>query len=359
LPRALPRAMRDKKIRQALQWAQLESLHDARAKTLSGGEKQRVALARAWLRQARVLLLDEPIANMDGESQARTVALLQRLKDAGAALLIASHNTDAFCRLVERHLVLACGKLHAVDGDADGAGDGDGDGGLSRHPRSPRLKHCGGDESGGGDGAGAGGDGAGKGDGAGNITAVVLAGGRATRMGGVDKGLVVFRGRPLAAGIGAALAMQTAVAEVVINANRNIAKYRGLGYRVVEDRLPDHQGPLAGMHAALLSATGPWLLTIPCDGPFVAGDYAQRMHAAAIDAGAKLAVAHDGARMQPVYSLIHRDLSDDLEQFLQSGQRKIDKWHARHAFATVDFSATPEMFTNINTAEELAELESD
>jgi len=342
LPRALPRAMRDKKIRQALQWAQLESLHDARAKTLSGGEKQRVALARAWLRQARALLLDEPIANMDSESQSRTVALLQRLKDAGAALLIASHNTDAFCRLVERRLVLAGGKLHAVDG------------GLSRHPRS--LLSGGGDGAG-GDGAGAGGDGAGKGDGTGNITAVVLAGGRATRMGGVDKGLVVLRGRPLAAGIGAALAMQSTVAEVVINANRNIAKYRRLGYRVIEDRLPDHQGPLAGMHAALLAAAQPWLLTIPCDGPFVAGDYAQRMHAAAIDAGAKLAVAHDGARMQPVYSLIHRDLSDDLEQFLQSGQRKIDKWHARHAFATVDFSATPEMFTNINTEERLAELE--
>lgn len=114
LPRAMPRPLRDKKIRQALEWAQLEKLQDARAKTLSGGEKQRVALARAWLRQAQILLLDEPIANMDGESQARTVALLRRLKNARVALMIASHNADAFCQLIDRRLVLDGGKLHAV-----------------------------------------------------------------------------------------------------------------------------------------------------------------------------------------------------------------------------------------------------
>lgn len=191
-----------------------------------------------------------------------------------------------------------------------------------------------------------------------NITAVVLAGGRATRMGGVDKGLVLFRGRPLAARIGELLAAQTAVAEVVINANRNRAQYRRLGYRVIEDRLPGHQGPLAGMHAALVVAAQPWLLTIPCDGPFVAAHYAARMRDAAGAAGAQLAVAHDGARAQPVYCLIHRDLAADLEQFLQSDERKIDRWHARHDVVTVDFSDAPGMFTNINTAEELAELES-
>lgn len=111
LPRAMPRLRRDKKIRQALEWAQLEKLQDARAKTLSGGEKQRVALARAWLRQSRILLLDEPIANMDGESQARTVALLRRLKNARVALMVASHNADAFCQLIDRRLMLEGGKL--------------------------------------------------------------------------------------------------------------------------------------------------------------------------------------------------------------------------------------------------------
>lgn len=191
-----------------------------------------------------------------------------------------------------------------------------------------------------------------------DITAAVLAGGRATRMGGIDKGLMPFRGRPLAARIGAQLAAQAAVAEVVINANRNLDAYRQLGYPLIEDRLPGHQGPLAGMHAALLAAAQPWLLTAPCDGPFIAADYAAKMRAAAADAGAPLAVAHDGVRAQPVYALLHRDLAADLADFLRGDERKIDKWLARHAFVTVDFSSSPEMFTNINTAAQLAELES-
>ena len=111
LPRTLPKAQRDKKIRQALEWAQLEALQDARAKTLSGGEKQRVSLARAWLRQSRILLLDEPVANMDRESQARTVSLLRRLKNARTALMIASHNHAVFYQLIDRCLILERGKL--------------------------------------------------------------------------------------------------------------------------------------------------------------------------------------------------------------------------------------------------------
>lgn len=111
LPRALTTAQRGRKIRQALEWAQLEALGEARAKTLSGGEKQRVSLARAWLRQARILLLDEPIANMDHESQARTVSLLRRLKNARAALMLASHNHEVFYQLIDRRVTLEHGKL--------------------------------------------------------------------------------------------------------------------------------------------------------------------------------------------------------------------------------------------------------
>ncbi len=187
------------------------------------------------------------------------------------------------------------------------------------------------------------------------LSAVVLAGGRATRMGGADKGLICFQGTPLAAQICAALEPQ--VAELMINANRNLERYRKLGHKVVEDQLADHQGPLAGMHAALLEAGHPWLLTIPCDGPFVCNDYAARMFDAAKNQTARLAVAHDGQRAQPVYSLIHRDLAGSLINFLQSGERKIDRWHAQHAFATVDFSDAQSMFVNVNTPQQLAELE--
>ena len=115
LPRILPKPQRDKKIRQALEWAQLDHLVGAQAKTLSGGEKQRVALARAWLRQSKVLLLDEPIANMDRESQARTVSLLNLLKNARIALMIASHNHEVFNELIDRRLVIERGKLSQPD----------------------------------------------------------------------------------------------------------------------------------------------------------------------------------------------------------------------------------------------------
>ena len=111
LPRTMPRVQRNRKIGQALEWAQLDELKHARAKTLSGGEKQRVSLARAWLRRARILLLDEPIANMDRESQARTVALLKRLKNARAALMISSHNHEIFNELIDHRLILDRGKL--------------------------------------------------------------------------------------------------------------------------------------------------------------------------------------------------------------------------------------------------------
>ncbi|MGR3914960.1 MAG: molybdenum cofactor guanylyltransferase [Gammaproteobacteria bacterium] len=189
----------------------------------------------------------------------------------------------------------------------------------------------------------------------GNISAVVLAGGRAMRMGGDDKGLRSFHGRPLVARICAEIAPQ--VSEVLINANRNQAAYRAFGCAVVEDRLRGHLGPLAGMHAALLAAAHPWLLTLPCDSPFIRPDYAARMSAAARAQNTRLAVAHDGARAQPVYSLIHRDLAAGLEQFLRDGGRKIDKWHAEQPCAVVEFAGEQRMFINANTPQEWAEME--
>ncbi|MGR3983954.1 MAG: molybdenum cofactor guanylyltransferase [Gammaproteobacteria bacterium] len=187
------------------------------------------------------------------------------------------------------------------------------------------------------------------------LSAVVLAGGRAMRMGGIDKGLRDFRGRPLVARICAEIAPQ--VAEVLINANSNHAAYRAFGCAVIADQLRGRLGPLAGMHAALLAAAHPWLLTLPCDSAFVRPDYAARMLAAARAQNTQLAVAHDGARMQPVFSLLHRDLAAGLGEFLRAGGRKIDKWHAGHACAAADFAGELRMFINANTPQEWAEME--
>ena len=112
LPRGMDKTERRRRVTEALTWAQLNDIKNAAAKTLSGGEKQRVSLARAWLRQARFLLLDEPIANMDAEARTRTVALLQRLKSAGVALVIASHNAEVFNELIDHRLTLDNAKLN-------------------------------------------------------------------------------------------------------------------------------------------------------------------------------------------------------------------------------------------------------
>jgi len=187
------------------------------------------------------------------------------------------------------------------------------------------------------------------------VTGVILAGGLARRMGGQDKGLIDLGSRPMAAHILDAIAPQ--VSAVLINANRNLKRYRELGVPVVSDRLEGFQGPLSGMASALRAARTEWILTLPCDSPFVPPDFAIRMSHAREDAAADLAVASDGERLQPVFALLSRALLPSLEGFLTEGERKIDRWFARHRMATVSFADRPDAFINVNTPEERAAVE--
>ena len=187
------------------------------------------------------------------------------------------------------------------------------------------------------------------------VTGLVLAGGRARRMAGRDKGLVELAGRPMVYWVAQRLLPQTA--SVLISANRNIDRYADLGFEVIRDVDNSFLGPLAGISAGLAQTATPWLVTVPCDSPLLAGDLVVRLLAAAPEKGSGIAVAHDGNRLQPVFSLIHRDLALDLVDFLNSGGRKIDLWLDRHVWARVDFSDHPDMFLNITTPEELLELE--
>jgi len=187
------------------------------------------------------------------------------------------------------------------------------------------------------------------------ITAVVLAGGRASRMGGVDKGLVPVRGRPMIAYVLEALDSQ--VGKMLINANRNTERYADFGYQVVSDTLEGFQGPLAGVAAGLAAATTHYVVTAPCDSPLVGDDLVTRLATALTDQQADVAVAHDGERDHPVFLLLRRDLRADLEAFLRSGGRKIDLWFARHRVTRADFSDRPEAFANINSADERLALE--
>jgi molybdopterin-guanine dinucleotide biosynthesis protein A len=187
------------------------------------------------------------------------------------------------------------------------------------------------------------------------ITGLVLAGGRALRMGGMDKGLVSLAGRPMVEWVLDALSGQ--VDELIINANRNKDAYGAMGYEVVADRSGDFQGPLAGMASGMEAAHGKWLLTAPCDSPLLPASLAERLSRACGD-GADIAVAHDGQRLQPVFAMIRCDLLGSLQQYLDGGGRKIDRWYAGHSMQAVDFSDCPETFMNINEPADREQLES-
>ncbi len=187
------------------------------------------------------------------------------------------------------------------------------------------------------------------------ITAVILAGGRGRRMGGVDKGLVEFNGRPLIQHVIEAITPQ--VHTLMINANRNLVRYQTFGYPVIADSLNDYQGPLAGFLAAMEMARTPYIVTVPCDGPLLAADLVERLVQARERDSAEIAVAHDGQRMQPVYALIPVSLKQSLQHYLDGGDRKIDLWYALHRVALADFSDLPATFVNINTEEERDRLQ--
>ncbi len=168
-----------------------------------------------------------------------------------------------------------------------------------------------------------------------DVTGVVLAGGRAQRMGGEDKGLVELADKPMISYVLERLNAQVGV--VLINANRNIERYRQLGWPVISDTMTGYLGPLAGMSVAMQAADTKYIITAPCDSPFLPNDYVQRMFDQLNDDDADLAVATDGDRWQPVFSLIDMRLHGSLSAYLESGERKIDSWFRQHTVAEVSF----------------------
>lgn len=187
------------------------------------------------------------------------------------------------------------------------------------------------------------------------VTVAILAGGQGRRFGGQDKGLVNVSGRPLIEHILQQVTQETA--QVVINANRNLERYRGYGYPVIEDTLPDYQGPLAGFASVMTRTQTEFILTLPCDAPVIPPDFLNRMLARQQQTQADIVVASDGTRLQPVHALIANRLLPGLLAFLSQGERKIDRWYAQHTMATVDFSDTPEVFHNLNTEQQKEQLE--
>ena len=195
-----------------------------------------------------------------------------------------------------------------------------------------------------------------------DITAVILAGGKGRRLGGQDKGLVNYKGRPLIEHILHIIKPQAQ--SIVINANRNLERYAAYGFPVINDDLTNFQGPLAGFISAMKTVSTTHILTLPCDGPKIPPDYSQRLLSALETQHEEtinntIVVAHDGERMQPVHALIPTGLAASLEAFLEKGDRKIDLWYAQHPVVLADFSDIPDVFQNINTEEQRRKLEQD
>lgn len=184
-----------------------------------------------------------------------------------------------------------------------------------------------------------------------SVTGVLLAGGQARRMGGIDKGLANYRQQPL---ISYALTiLKPQVDALLINANRNTESYQAFGYPVIADCLEHFCGPLAGMLSAMQAVETDYILTVPCDSPSISPQLRQRLMESLILEQADIAVAHDGERLQPVFSLISCRLKDELSTYLAEGGRKIDMWFERYKLAVVDFSDQQDSFINFNHLEDL------
>lgn len=189
-----------------------------------------------------------------------------------------------------------------------------------------------------------------------NTTGLILAGGRAQRMNGKDKGLIQLNGHAMVEYVITRLRPQ--VGELIINANRNLKSYQAFGCPIVSDHLSDFQGPLAGFLSGMQSTKREYIVTAPCDGPLLSHNYVSRLHKQLAASQSKICVAHDGHRLQPVYALIDTTLMSSLTAFLASGDRKIDLWYQQEHYCNADFSDCRQIFTNINTPEELAQVSS-
>jgi molybdopterin-guanine dinucleotide biosynthesis protein A len=187
------------------------------------------------------------------------------------------------------------------------------------------------------------------------ITGLILAGGQGSRLGGIDKGLQRVAGQPLAQLALQRLAPQ--VGRLMISANRHIDDYRRLGAPVWPDAPSDsgYEGPLAGFLAGLQHCDTPYLVTVPCDCPHFPADLVLRLSQALVEADAELAIATTPLGHEPAFCLMKRELQTSLQRFMQTGQRKIERWTAGHRRAEVVFD-DPAAFFNINTPDDLARV---
>ncbi|MCW8988152.1 MAG: molybdenum cofactor guanylyltransferase MobA [Gammaproteobacteria bacterium] len=186
-----------------------------------------------------------------------------------------------------------------------------------------------------------------------SITAVILAGGKGSRLGGLDKGLVELNNKPLIQHL--INRIQPQVSKIMISANRNLDIYKNLGFPVYEDESNNFAGPLAGILKALQECESEWLLSVPADSPFIPTNLVLRL--SQHSQNVKIVIPHDGENLHPTFALIHKSLEVSLKNFLNSGERKARAWMQQQPHSIVDFSDQTHAFININTEAELKNAE--
>ncbi|MDH5190593.1 MAG: molybdenum cofactor guanylyltransferase [Gammaproteobacteria bacterium] len=184
-----------------------------------------------------------------------------------------------------------------------------------------------------------------------NITGIILSGGRGSRMGGVDKGLVELDGKPLIAH--AIEHLKPQVGSIIISANRETERYAEYGYSVIRDTQDDYAGPLSGIASALFHARTQLAMIVPCDMPHLPSGLVARMYTKLDQGGAEVCMASDGEHLHPVVCLMKTALLEDLVRDVQSGECKTGHWMKQKTHVIEDFSDCPEAFVNINTIQEL------
>ena len=187
------------------------------------------------------------------------------------------------------------------------------------------------------------------------FTAIILSGGRATRKNGVDKGLVFLQDKPLIAQV--ILRLKPQVDEILINANREIARYEALGYPVLKDENKDFIGPLAGFSLGLQHAKHDYVLTVPCDSPLFPLDLAARLLNRMLESRMDIAVASSDGNTHPVFCLMKKSVLPSLLAYIESGERKVSAWQKSQQYLEVNFSDCSDAFVNLNTFEDLVALE--
>jgi molybdenum cofactor guanylyltransferase len=197
-----------------------------------------------------------------------------------------------------------------------------------------------------------------------SVSTIILAGGRATRMNGVDKGLVTLQQKPLIAHVIARL--QPQVDEIFINANREIATYESFGLPVLIDEnaqenlekfIGTYIGPLAGFSLGLQHAKHDYVLTVPCDSPLLPLNLVERLYNGMAASRMDIAIARSDGNTHPVFCLMKKSVLPNLQAYIKSGERKVSTWQKSLKYVEVDFSDCNDAFTNLNTFEDLAALE--